>query len=202
MKVLLVQPSRLQEDGSVYKNSTRWLLGMTLPYLAGLTPPGIDVAIKDDLYEDVPFDAPCDLVGLTCMSHQASRAYQIADEFRRRGRPVVLGGFHATLAPEEALRHADAVVVGEAEGAWPRVLEDAAAGRLAGLYRSPKLSDLKGLPTPRYDLIDLRRYRIPNLPAQTTRGCPYACSYCEVTQVYGARFRYRPPRRWSRRSRP
>jgi radical SAM superfamily enzyme YgiQ (UPF0313 family) len=193
MRVLLVQPSRLQGDGSVYRNKTRWLLGMTLPYLAALTPPGIEVAIKDDLYEDITFDEPCDLVGLTCMSHQASRAYQIADEFRRRGKSVVLGGFHATLAPEEALRHADAVVVGEAEGVWPRVLEDAAARRLQGIYRSTKLSDLKGLPTPRYELIDLRRYRIPNLPAQTTRGCPYACSYCEVTQVYGAKFRYRPP---------
>jgi radical SAM superfamily enzyme YgiQ (UPF0313 family) len=193
MKVLLVQPSRLQPDGTVYKNRTRWLLGMTLPYVAALSPPGVEVAIKDDLYEDIDFDARYDLVGLTCMSHQASRAYQIADEFRRRGKPVVVGGFHATLAPDEALGHADAVVVGEAEGVWPRVLEDAAAGRLRGRYQSPALSDLKGLPSPRYDLIDLKRYRIPNLPAQTTRGCPYACSYCEVTQVYGARFRYRPP---------
>ena len=86
MKVLLVQPSRLQPDGSVYKNKTRWLLGMTLPYLAGLVPQGVDVAIRDDLYETIDFDEPCDLVGLTCMSHQASRAYQIADEFRRRGK--------------------------------------------------------------------------------------------------------------------
>lgn len=193
MKVLLVQPSRVQPDGSIYKNKTRWLLGMTLPYLAALTPAGVDVAIKDDLYEDITFDEPCDLVGLTCMSHQASRAYQIADEFRRRGKKVVLGGFHVTLAPDEALRHADAVVVGEAEGVWAKVLEDAAAGTLAGRYQSAALSDLKGLPAPRYDLIDLRRYKIPNLPAQTTRGCPYACSYCEVAQVYGARFRYRPP---------
>ncbi|CAN5912832.1 radical SAM protein [soil metagenome] len=193
MKVLLVQPSRLQPDGSVYKAETRWLLGMTLPYLAALTPEGIDVSIRDDLYEDVPFGEHWDLVGLTCMSHQASRAYQIADEFRRRRVPVVIGGFHATLAPEEALQHADAVVVGEAENVWSKVLEDASAGTLAGRYQSAQLSDLKGLPAPRYDLIDLRRYRIPNLPAQTTRGCPYACSYCEVTQVYGAKFRYRPP---------
>lgn len=193
MKVLLVQPSRLERDGSVYKNKSRWLLGMTLPYLAALTPPGIEVAIKDDLYEDVSFDEPCDLVGLTCMSHQATRAYQIADEFRRRGKMVVIGGFHATLAPTEALEHADAVVVGEAEGVWPQVLEDAATKSLRPIYRSETLSNLVGLPTPRYDLIDLRRYRIPNLPAQTTRGCPYACSYCEVTQVYGAKFRYRPP---------
>jgi radical SAM superfamily enzyme YgiQ (UPF0313 family) len=193
MRLLLVQPSRVQPDGTVYKNKTRWLLGMTLPYLAALTPPGVDVTIRDDLYEDIPFDEPFDLVGLTCMSHQASRAYQIADEFRRRGRPVVIGGFHATLAPDEALEHADAVVVGEAEGVWDRVINDAASGRLSGRYQSLRLTDMKGLPVPRYDLIDLKRYRIPNLPAQTTRGCPYACNYCEVTQVYGAKFRYRPP---------
>ena len=90
MKVLLVQPSRLQADGTVYKNKTRWLLGMTLPYVAALTPPGVDVSIKDDLYEDVPYSEHFDLVGLTCMSHQASRAYQIAAEFRRRGVPVVI----------------------------------------------------------------------------------------------------------------
>lgn len=193
MRVLLVQPSRHLPDGSVYKAKTRWLLGMTLPYVAGLTPPGVDVIIKDDLYEEIPFDGHWDLVGLTCMSHQASRAYEIADEFRRRNVPVVLGGFHATLAPDEALQHADSVVIGEAEHVWPQVVEDAASKSMKRSYRSEKLSDMQGLPTPRYDLLDLSRYKIPNLPAQTTRGCPYACNYCEVTEVYGAKFRYRPP---------
>ncbi|MFO0961053.1 MAG: radical SAM protein [Isosphaeraceae bacterium] len=192
MKILLVQPSRLQADGTVYKNKTRWLLGMTLPYVAALCPPGVDVTLVDDLFEEIPFEGSWDLVGLTCMSHQASRAYQIADRFRAKGVPVVIGGFHATLAPEEALQHADAVVSGEAEGVWPQVIEDAANKCLKGLYKSEKLTDMKGLPVPRYDLLDLKRYRIPNLPAQTTRGCPYACNYCEVTKVYGAKFRYRP----------
>lgn len=177
----------------MYKARTRWLLGMTLPYLAGLTPKGVEVAIRDDLYEEIPYGERWDLVGLTCMSHQASRAYEIADGFRRKGVPVVMGGFHVTLAPEEALERVDAVVIGEAEEVWETVLEDAAEGRLRRVYRSESLSDMKGLPLPRYDLLDLRRYKIPNLPAQTTRGCPYACNYCEVTQVYGAKFRYRPP---------
>jgi radical SAM superfamily enzyme YgiQ (UPF0313 family) len=182
----------LLPNGTVFKNRSRWLLGMTLPYVAALTPAGIDVILKDDLFEEIPFDQPWDLVGLTCMSHQASRAYQIADQFRQRGVPVVFGGFHATLAADEVLRHADAVVAGEAEGVWPRVIEDAAAGRMRGVYRADTLSDLLGLPVPRYDLIDPKRYKIPNLPAQTTRGCPFACNYCEVTRVYGSRFRYRP----------
>src|ERR1700739_2239603 len=110
MKVLLVQPSRLQPDGSVYKNRTRWLLGMTVPYVPAPCTHDVAVNMKDALYEDIDFDAPCDLVGLTCMSHQASRAYQIADAFRRRGRAVVIGGVYATPAPAEGAEAAPAGV--------------------------------------------------------------------------------------------
>jgi radical SAM superfamily enzyme YgiQ (UPF0313 family) len=126
------------------------------------------------------------------MSHQAERAYELAAAFRRRGVPVVLGGFHVSLAPEEALEHADSIVFGEAEGAWPELVQDAEAGKLKRVYQAAQPSDLQGLPPPRYDLLDLSRYRIPNLPVQTTRGCPYGCSYCEVTEIYGGRYRFRP----------
>ncbi len=192
MKVLLIQPSRLRPDGRVDKRRRRWLLGMTLPYVAALTPRDVRVEIKDDLLEDITFCEDCDLVALSFMSHQAPRAYQIARGFRTRGIPVVLGGFHATLASEEAQEHADALVWGEAEGTWPRLLEDFQGGRLQPLYKDDKLSDLKGLPVPRYDLLNLKRYKLLNIPSQTTRGCPHACNYCEVTQVYGGRYRHRP----------
>lgn len=192
MDVLLIQPSRYLPDGRVYKSKRRWLLGMTLPYVAALTPPDVRVRIKDDLYDDITFRERCDLVGLTCMTHQARRAYDIADGFRRRGTPVVMGGFHATLATDEAAQHVDAIVWGEAEYTWPRLVRDVQAGRLQALYRADRAHDLADLPVPRYDLIDLRRYRIPNLPAQTTRGCPHACKFCEVSRVYGGRFRHRP----------
>lgn len=165
---------------------------MTLPYVAGLTPPDIPVQIKDDLLEEITFQEDCDLVGISFMSHQAPRAYELAAGFRRRGVKVVLGGFHVTLAPEEAQQHADALVLGEAEETWPRLLQDFQAGRLQPCYQAEKLSDLKGLPVPRYDLLDLKKYKLLNIPAQTTRGCPWACNYCEVTQVYGGRFRHRP----------
>lgn len=192
MKVLIIQPSRLNPDGTVYHHKTRWLLGMTAPYVAALVPPDMEVAIKDDCYETINFDEPVDLVALTFMSHQAPRAYQVAAEYRKRNVPVVMGGFHATLDPEEAKQHADAIVIGEAEYVWEEALRDFANGHPKQVYRSMKLHDLRNLPVPRYDLIDVRRYRIPNIPAQTSRGCPYGCSYCEVTQVYGAKFRHRP----------
>lgn len=192
MKILLIQPSRLRSDGRVEKRRRRWLLGMTLPYVAALTPADHHVEIKDDLLEDITFQEDCDLVALSFMTHQAPRAYQIAAGFRRRGIPVVMGGFHATLAPEEAREHADALVMGEAEEAWPRLLRDFQGGRLEPVYRSSRFSDLKNLPVPRYDLLNLKRYKLLNIPSQTTRGCPFACNYCEVTQVYGGRYRHRP----------
>ena len=192
MRILFIQPSRYRRDGSLYKARRRWLLGMTLPYVAALTPAGHEMKVIDDCYEEVDPRAPCDLVAMTCMSHQARRAYELAAAFRRQGVPVVLGGFHVSLAPEEALEHCDAIVYGEAEGAWPELVRDAEAGRLQRVYQAPHPSDLRGLPAPRYDLIDLARYRIPNLPVQTTRGCPYGCSYCEVTEIYGGRYRFRP----------
>jgi radical SAM superfamily enzyme YgiQ (UPF0313 family) len=190
MKILLIQPSRFR-NGRLDKRKQRWLLGMTLPYVAALTPKDVGVEIKDDLLDDITFQEECDLVGISFMSHQAPRAYQLAAGFRRRGIPVVMGGFHATLAPDECQEHADALVLGEAETAWPALIRDFQAGRLQPRYQS-ELSNLKHLPVPRYDLLNLKRYKLLNIPSQTTRGCPYNCSYCEVTQVYGGKFRHRP----------
>lgn len=192
MKLLLVQPSRLDKDGSVYHSDKRWLIGMNIPYIAALTPPDVEVSIADDCFREVDYDGKYDLVGLTYMSHQASRAYQIAGEFRKRGVPVVLGGFHTTLDPEEAMEHSDAIVCGEAEYVWPELIQDFQNGHLKKKYAAAKMHDLKGLPVPRYDLLNLKRYYQDNLPTQTSRGCPYACTYCEVTTVYGAKWRYRP----------
>ena len=192
MKVLLIQSSRYLANGRLDRRKSRWVLGMTLPYVAALVPKDIQVEVKDDMLDEITFREDCDLVGLCFMSHQAPRAYEIAAGFRRRGVPVVMGGFHATLAPEECQQHADALVLGEAEEAWPRLLRDFQAGRLQPRYQAEKLSDLKNLPVPRYDLLDLKRYEVWNIPSQTTRGCPHGCNFCEVTQVYGGKFRHRP----------
>jgi len=106
--------------------------------LAGLTPPDVDIAFHDDRMEAIDFDRAADLVAIPVETYTAKRAYQIASEFRRRGTPVVMGGFHATLAPEEVSRYAESIVIGEAETIWPQVIDDARSGKRAGHRRSWK----------------------------------------------------------------
>jgi radical SAM superfamily enzyme YgiQ (UPF0313 family) len=156
---------------------------MTLPYLAALVPDDIEVQIKDDLLEEITFREKTDLVALTCMSTQPNRAYEIAAGFRRQGIPVVMGGFHATLAPDECQEQADALVLGEAEESWPKLLRDFQSSTMQPRYQAQELSNLYHLPVPRYELLDLKKYKLLNIPSRTTRGCPFNCSYCEVTQV-------------------
>jgi len=126
---------------------------LTMPLIAALTPPEHEVSHTDEIVERVRFDTPADLLGITAPTPSALHAYDIAREFRRRGAPVVIGGPHATALPEEAAHHADAVVVGEAEDTWPRVLDDARRGKLQQVYVSSRQAPLVRMPTPRWDLI-------------------------------------------------
>src|SRR5215471_8700771 len=120
-----------------------------MPLIAALTPREHSVTHTDEIVESVRFDEPADLVGITAPTPSALHAYSLAREFRGRGVPVVIGGPHATALPEEAGRHADAVVVGEAEDTWPRVLDDVRRGKLEPLYFSTRRSQLAGMPAPR-----------------------------------------------------
>lgn len=192
MRILLVQPTTYYWGKKALRSRTRWLCGLTLPYLAGLTPKGITVELADDRLGPIPYHRRYDLVGITATCATAERGFEIAQEFRRCGTPVVMGGFHVTLHPEEALEHCDAVVVGEAEPVWEQVLADARRKRLQPRYQAATFHDLVGLPRPRLELVDFRRYRVKILPTQTTRGCPYHCSFCEVPIVYGHTYRRRP----------
>ena len=136
-------------------------------------------------------DDPADVVAITAMTAQAVRAYEIADAFRSRGKTVVMGGFHASNLPEEALGHVDAVVVGEAEAAWPRLLADLEAGRLQKVYREAKYVDTAAIPVARRSIFDGKGYLLTNT-IQTTRGCPYDCEFCSVTAFFGRQYRKRP----------
>jgi radical SAM superfamily enzyme YgiQ (UPF0313 family) len=192
MKLLLIQPTTTYKDGTPLKSKRRWIMGLALPYLAGLTPRDVEVTLVDDRMEEIPYDGGFDLVGLSVTIATTSRAYAIAAEFRRRGVTVVMGGFHPTLLPEECLEHCDAVVEGEAEYVWSELLDDFRAGRLRRRYRAKRLHDLKNLPLPRWELLDRSIYFVPFLPVQTTRGCPFKCTFCEVPVFYGGTYRHRP----------
>jgi radical SAM superfamily enzyme YgiQ (UPF0313 family) len=165
--------------------------GLGIYVLAALTPPDIDLTVVDENHRRIDFNADYDLVGITAMTPAATRAYAIADRFRRRGTPVVLGGFHPSLMPDEAIAHADAVVIGEAEEVWPRLLADLAANRMQRFYRRDAPPDLAGTPVPRRDLMQRSAYFVPNT-VETGRGCPFRCNFCSVTTLFGHRFRFRP----------
>lgn len=169
------------------------LPSLSLKQVAAATPPEWEVVLADEIHEEIPFDQSFDLVGITAMTHQAYRAYEIADRFRANGRPVVLGGIHPTVLPEEAAGHADAVVVGEAEPVWPRLLEDFLAGRMESLYRAPIPDDSRlEIPWSRRDILAGKSY-LTTQTLQASRGCPYDCPFCITTNYFGRSFRYRDP---------
>ncbi|HEC89255.1 MAG TPA: B12-binding domain-containing radical SAM protein, partial [Thermoplasmatales archaeon] len=186
MKILLVFP-RIEHGQTTVrdKNSwTAWIFGnpiITLPYIAAITPKKHEVKIVNENYVDLDFDEDADLVGITCYTMTAPRVYEIADEFRRRGKTVVLGGYHPTALPEEAKQHADSVVLGMAEASWPRLLEDFEKGKLKPFYERDYNFDLSNAPPLRRDLIN----RNPLMGAvQWTRGCANKCEFCAITSFY------------------
>ncbi len=165
---------------------------LSLLRVAALTPPGWEISVMDERVEAIDFDAEADLVGITAMTCTAKRAYQIADGFRARGIPVVMGGIHASSLPEEALEHCDSVVVGEAELLWPQVVRGVEEGRLARIYRhTGGLPALENLPRADWDLYRGKGY-LPVHFIETTRGCPLDCEFCAVTTFFGGHYRSRP----------
>jgi radical SAM superfamily enzyme YgiQ (UPF0313 family) len=159
--------------------------------VAALTPPEVEVSLTDENVTAIDFQKETDLVGITALTFTAHRAYEIADSFRARGVKVILGGIHPSALPEEASQHADAVVIGEAEGIWPNVIDDFKANKLQRIYSQRKLPSLLNLPFPRRDLFAKGAYYAPNT-ISTARGCPYACSFCSVTSFFGHTYRRRP----------
>jgi radical SAM superfamily enzyme YgiQ (UPF0313 family) len=158
--------------------------------LAGLTPPEWEITIADENLGAPDYTAMPrpDLVGITAFTSQANRAYEVSNHFRRLGVPVVMGGIHATMCQEEAMERVDAVVTGEAEGVWPKVLEDVRNGSLKRRYDGG-LAEINDVPFARHDLL-ASGYACGAI--QTTRGCPLNCSFCSVTAFNGAHYRQRP----------
>jgi radical SAM superfamily enzyme YgiQ (UPF0313 family) len=187
MRIALVSPKGplYRHRGGIFRRSLRYA-PLTLTTLASLVPPELDpeFVLVDEGIDDVNRNLTADVIGMTVITGTAPRAYELAAHFRSRGIPVVLGGPHVTLAPDDAQPHADSIVVGYAEDTWPELLRDLQAGRLRPRYvQAPGLS-LAGRPLPRRDLLPQARFLTNNV-FEATRGCIHNCDFCTVPAAWG-----------------
>ena len=188
-RILFVSPG--WPKGRLWGEMSFRFPSLSLAVVAAATPEGFETDLCDEGFGPVNLDDPADVVAITGMTAQAVRAYEVADAFRARGKTVVMGGFHASNMPDEALGHVNAVVVGEAEAVWPKLLADWRQGRLEKIYRADGLIDTADIPVARRTIFDGKGYLLTNT-VQTTRGCPYDCEFCSVTAYFGRKYRKRP----------
>lgn len=189
MRLTLIHPCIGRRVGEKYIRT--WQMEPLAPaVLRGLTPSDVDVKFYDDRMEDIPYDERTDLVAISVETYTARRAYEIATEYRKRGVPVVMGGFHATLVPDEVAEYADAVVIGEAEGLWPRVIDDFRHGKLQPMYRAQGRPNLAGSGPDRSIFLG-KRY-LPLGLIEAGRGCHFKCEFCAIQSYFGSTQTRRP----------
>lgn len=182
MQVTFIKPTLgCLQDGDRFVDEGR-MEPLSLGVLAGLTPAGVDCCLVDDRVDEIDFDEPTDLVAITVETFTARRAYQIAAEYRQRRIPVVMGGMHATLIPDEVAEHADSVFTGDAEGLWPQVVADAHSGKLRSRYDAGAGVPQRGA-RPRRDLYAGKGY-LPVSLVQFGRGCRHRCEFCAVSEYF------------------
>lgn len=193
MKIKLIYPSsklnpkfKLSKQSKIHRYP-----GLGLITVAALCPSNTEIRIVDDEFEDIDYEEETDLVGISLLTVNAKRAYEISENFRDRNIPVTLGGMHVTACPGEAFEHADSIVVGEAEDTWPELLKDFNSGKLKKIYKSSNNASLSNMPFPKRDLLNKKYYMTLNT-IQATRGCPFNCEFCSIKASFGRKTRYRP----------
>ena len=186
MNVKIINVWESQYDGMTQSKS---FAPLTVPYLAALFPSDVNVTIHHEQIRPIDYDIDVDLIAITFLIANANHAYEIADRFRNRGVKVIMGGFHASLLPDEVLKHADSVVIGEAENLFPIIINDLKRGALKSVYKSENIHNLENLPFPRYDLLENDFVLTHSI--QATRGCPYKCEFCSIIS-FNSGFRVRP----------
>ena len=168
----------------------RSLLDLGLVTVAACTPADVDIEIVDEYLQPIPYDTDADLVALGAKTSCVTHAYEVAAEFRKRGTPVVLGGIHASLRPDEALEHVDHVVINEAEKTWPKFVELFKQGKAPKVMKDEGFPPMEEIPVPAWDRLKGGDYLFHQI--QTTRGCPFRCRFCSVPDISGQEFRFKP----------
>lgn len=190
-KILFIQPTQYGADRDLCKQKKIHLPGLVFPLLAAMTPDHWEVEVKIEVVDEILFDTDADIIGIGTMGYAIYRGIEIAREFRKRGKLVVMGGYMASMVVNKALEYVDSVVVGDAERSYPQLLRDFEKNRkIRRIYHMP-VESLDGLPVPKYEL--LMEKPIGNmLPVQAGRGCPHSCSFCCIASLYKGRYLYRP----------
>lgn len=190
-KIVFIQPTQYKaEDKSLCKQKRIHLPGLALPLLAAMLPDYWEAEILIEVVDDIDYDIKADIVAIGTMGYAMFRGMEIADEFRKRGKTVVMGGYMASIAVNLAIKHSDSVVIGDAENSFPELLRDFEKGNLQKLYNLP-VSNLENLPVPKYEM--LINKPIGNmLPVQAGRGCSYNCSFCSIACLYKGKYIPRP----------
>jgi len=189
MKIIFIQPSVGRKEGKKYLKT--WQMEpLSIAQLSGLTPQNVEKQFFDDRIEEIDYTQKADLVAISVETYTAKRAYQIADKFKKKGSLIIIGGLHATLVTEEVVQHADAVIVGEAEGVWKDLLKDVANKKLKKIYKSPERPDLTGL-MPDRTIYQGKKY-LPISLIETGRGCKFKCNFCSVSAFYNQSYNPRP----------
>jgi radical SAM superfamily enzyme YgiQ (UPF0313 family) len=189
MKILLISPSSNEFLNHSKGKST---ICTALPLLAAYTPSEHQITIADQNYGDNVYLDDVDLVGISAMTPQAKAAYTIADHYRQKGVTVVMGGIHASMLPDEALQHADAICIGEGDAVWTDMLVDVKNKKLKKIYKSDTLFDMAKVPALRNDLVKRKRTTFGHTIVQATRGCPFSCEFCITSTLFGNKYRFRP----------
>ena len=190
-KILFIQPTQYAENGKLCKQRKINLPGLAFPLLAAYTPAHWDVELLIEVVDEIDFDADADIVAIGTMGHATFRGLEIAAEFKKRGKIVVMGGYMASIAFEKAMEYVDSVVIGDAEISYPKMLQDYEEfGAVKPLYKYP-IHDLKSLPIPRYDLLTQKNIGAM-LPVQAGRGCTFTCSFCSIACLYEGKYLFRP----------